>query len=202
MHNNFVYDYVFFFPFFKLRSVWQIEPFWNTHQWLYRWVSQHLNMIGYYRYMIFKNTFFLWLNVAYCLFGGGNKYICSKRARFFLSPSFHPFLAHLSLLLKWAFLITCRPSSVCLSIRPSVRPSVCNLFTFSSSSPEPLGQFQPNMAQSILEWREFKFVQLKGPALFQGEIIMKLRKYNEEFWKSSSKPLSQFQPNLAQSSLS
>ena len=24
------------------------------------------------------------------------------------------------------------------------------LFTFSSSSPEPLGQFQPNLAQSIL----------------------------------------------------
>ena len=32
----------------------------------------------------------------------------------------------------------------------SVCPSVCNLFTFSSSSPEPLGQFQPNLAQSIL----------------------------------------------------
>ena len=25
-----------------------------------------------------------------------------------------------------------------------------NFFTFSSSSPEPLGQFQPNLAQSIL----------------------------------------------------
>ena len=25
------------------------------------------------------------------------------------------------------------------------------LFTFSSSSPEPLGQFQPNLAQSIIE---------------------------------------------------
>ena len=47
------------------------------------------------------------------------------------------------------------------------------LFTFSSSSPEPLGQFQPNLAQSILGWRGFKFVQMKGPALFQGEIITK-----------------------------
>ena len=75
------------------------------------------------------------------------------------------FLAHLSWKLKWAFLITCRPSSVCLS--------VCKLFTFSSSSPEPLGQFQPNLAQSILGWRGFKFVQMKGPALFQGEIITK-----------------------------
>ena len=35
-----------------------------------------------------------------------------------------------------------------------------------SSSPEPLGQFQPNLAQSILGWRGFNFVQIKGPALF------------------------------------
>ena len=47
------------------------------------------------------------------------------------------------------------------------------LFTFSSSSPEPLGQFQPNLAQSILGWMGFKFVQMKGSALFQGEIITK-----------------------------
>ena len=47
------------------------------------------------------------------------------------------------------------------------------LFTFSSSSPEPLGQFQPNLAQSILVWRGFKFVQTKCSALFQGEIITK-----------------------------
>ena len=60
-----------------------------------------------------------------------------------------------------AFLITCRLSSV------------CKLSTFSSSSLEPLGQFQPNLAQSILGWRRFKFVQMKGPALFQGEIITK-----------------------------
>ena len=47
------------------------------------------------------------------------------------------------------------------------------LFTFSSSSPEPLGQFQQYLAQSILEWRGFKFPQMKGPTLFQGEIILK-----------------------------
>ena len=46
-----------------------------------------------------------------------------------------------------------------------------------SFSPEPLGHFQPNLAQSILGWREFKFVQMKGPALFQGEMIKKYRKY-------------------------
>ena len=39
--------------------------------------------------------------------------------------SLFSFLAHLSWKLKWAFLITCRPSSV------------CKLFTFSSSSREP-----------------------------------------------------------------
>ena len=80
--------------------------------------------------------------------------------------------------------------------------SVCKLFTFSSSSPEPLGQFQPNLAQGILEWRGFKFDQMKGPALFQGKIIMKWWKYIDENKKSSSpEPLGQFQPNLAQSIL-
>ena len=39
--------------------------------------------------------------------------------------------------------------SVCLSVCLSVRPSV-NFSLFSTSSPEPLGQFQPNLAQSIL----------------------------------------------------
>ena len=69
------------------------------------------------------------------------------------------FLAHLSWKLKWAFRSSVvRRLSVCLS----VCPSVCKLFTFSSSSPEPLGQFQPNLAQSILGWRGFKFVHMKG----------------------------------------
>ena len=40
-----------------------------------------------------------------------------------------------------------------------------------SSYSEQLGQFQPNLAHSILGWMGFKFVQVKGPALFQGEII-------------------------------
>ena len=62
----------------------------------------------------------------------------------------HNFLAHLSWKLKWAFLITCCPSSVCLS----VCLSVCKLFTFSSSSPEPLGQFQPGEGDlSLFKWR-------------------------------------------------
>ena len=53
------------------------------------------------------------------------------------------------------------------------------LFTFSSSSPEPLGQFQPNLAQCILG-QGFKFLQMKGPTLFQGDEITKKRKYIDE----------------------
>ena len=60
--------------------------------------------------------------------------------------------------LKWAFLIVCLSSSI--------YSSVCKLFTFSYSSPESLGQLQPNLAKSILRWREFKFVQKKNHALF------------------------------------
>ena len=71
-----------------------------------------------------------------------------------------------------------------------------------SSSQEPLGQFQPNLAQSILGCRGLKFIQMKGPALFQEEIIMKLWKYINEFKKSSfPEPLGQFQPILPQNIL-
>ena len=75
-------------------------------------------------------------------------------------------LAHLS----WTFLIACRPS-------------VRKLLTFSSSSPKPMGQFQPNLVQSILGWREFKFVRMKDHALLQGEIIKKKRKFIGEIKK-------------------
>ena len=66
-------------------------------------------------------------------------------------------------------------SVVCLFVRSSVCLclSVCKLFRFSTSSQEPLGQFQPNLALSILGLRGFKFVQMKGPAFFQGEMIKK-----------------------------
>ena len=61
------------------------------------------------------------------------------------SPYIH-ILGYLSWELKWTFLIACRSSS----IFPSVYPSV-NFYTFSSS-PEPLGQFQPALSLSILGW--------------------------------------------------
>ena len=63
------------------------------------------------------------------------------------------FLAHLSWKVKWAFMIACRPSSVC--------PPVRKLFTLSSSSPEQQGQFQQNLEQSIdsflLKWKARPF---------------------------------------------
>ena len=49
------------------------------------------------------------------------------------------------------------------------------------SSPEPLGQFKIYFARSILGWREFKFVQIKWPTLFQGEIISKKWNYIDKF---------------------
>ena len=102
------------------------------------------------------------------------------------------FLTHLS----WKF------SDRLSSVHPSVCPSVYKLFTFSSSySPEPLCQFQANLAQSILGWREFRFIQMKGHTLFQGEIIRKKQKYIDKIFKSSPEPLGQFQPNLEQSIL-
>ena len=45
-----------------------------------------------------------------------------------------------------------------------------------SSSPEQLGQFQPNLEQIILEWREFKFFKSRTP-FFQGYVICKIVKY-------------------------
>ena len=50
--------------------------------------------------------------------------------------------------------------------------------------------------------KEFKFVQMKGNVVFQGEIIMKYQKDTAEIKKSSSpKPTGQFKPNLTQSIL-
>jgi len=50
-----------------------------------------------------------------------------------------------------------RPSSVRSS---SVRPSGVNFFLKTTSSQEPLGKFQPNLAENLLgEWG-FRFVQI------------------------------------------
>ena len=49
-----------------------------------------------------------------------------------------------------------------------------------SSSQELLDQCQSILLHSFLGWRGFKFVQIMGPALFQGEIITKYQKYIDE----------------------
>ena len=41
--------------------------------------------------------------------------------------------------------------------------------------PEPVFQFQPNLAQNILGWWVYIFISVKGHASFQGEIITKKR---------------------------
>ena len=50
------------------------------------------------------------------------------------------------------------------------------------------------MAQSILGWRGFKFVQIKGPSLFQGEIITQIAKiywsYLKIFFSRTTGPIS------------
>ena len=79
------------------------------------------------------------------------------------------FLAH------WSWKLNHLLSVICLSLCLSVHWSVWKLFTFLTSSLEPLGQFQPNLAQRILGWRGFKFIQMKGHTLLQGEIIAYLK---------------------------
>ena len=46
----------------------------------------------------------------------------------------------------------------------------CRIFIFFSGT---TGPFSTKLPQSILEWRGFKFIQMKGPSIFQGEIITK-----------------------------
>ena len=73
-------------------------------------------------------------------------------------------LAHLSWMLKWTFSDPLL-SAVCPSVNFSHR-------IFSRATPQC--QFQPNLAQSIIGWKGFEFVQLKDQAFFQGEMIAKL----------------------------
>ena len=62
--------------------------------------------------------------------------------------------------------------------RPSQRGDNCEIVKIHSKLlkiffPEPLIQLQPNLAQSILWWRGFKFIQMKGHTLLKEEIIVK-----------------------------
>ena len=110
-----------------------------------------------------------------------NKYNNNKKLQIH-QTRFDCFLVHMSWKRNWAFLIACCPSSFC--------PPVCKLFTYSSSSPEPPGQFLPNLAHSILGWWGFKFVQMKDHALFQGEIITKIHWRNLKIFLRTTGPIS------------
>ena len=59
-----------------------------------------------------------------------------------------------------------------------------------------MGQFQPNLAQSILRLRKFKSIHMEGQDLFQGERIMKYQKFIDEINRSSLGSLGQFDQTL------
>ena len=59
--------------------------------------------------------------------------------------SFNEFLGHRSQRLQWPIVITRCPSSVCRLSSVVRRPSSVRLFTFSTSSPEPLDGFWWNL---------------------------------------------------------
>ena len=58
------------------------------------------------------------------------------------------------------------------------------LFTFSSSSSKPRGQFQLNLAQDILRQREFKFTQTECHIPFPEEMVEKYSSKNRWWLKN------------------
>ena len=87
-----------------------------------------------------------------------NMYVvnCKERASRNVVKTFaKSFLAHLSRRLEWAIVIAHCPSSIRLSVRPSVRRK---LFTFSTSSPEPLNGFWWNFVRMKYSWSLTSFV--------------------------------------------
>lgn len=68
------------------------------------------------------------------------------------------FFAHLIRRLKWASLVVV------------VVLNFSHFYLFSKL--KSLDQFQTNLVQSIIGWREFKFVQMNGHVLFKEEIIL------------------------------
>ena len=60
-------------------------------------------------------------------------------------------------------------------------------------SPEPLDQFQPNLAQCIIGWRGFKYVQMKAPPFSKGDnyVIVKIHWRNlKMFFFRTTGPIS------------
>ena len=77
-------------------------------------------------------------------------------------------LAHLD----WKLIVCC----------PPISPPVCKLSTFSSSFPEPLGWFQPNLAQGIIGKRGFKYIKIKYTH-FQWKQNYKIAKIHCRSWR-------------------
>jgi hypothetical protein len=59
---------------------------------------------------------------------------------------------------------------------------------YKSSSPELACQFQSNLVQIILGYRESKIVHIKGQVLFKGEIIAKMGWGHLEIFLRTTKP--------------
>ena len=78
-------------------------------------------------------------------------------------------------------------------LRPFLRKLRKCIDDLKKSSPEPLGQFQPNLAKIILGSRVCKIIQMKGQSSFQwGEDyeIVKIVWQNFEIFYSSTEPIS------------
>ena len=92
-------------------------------------------------------------------------------------------LAHLSRRLKWAFLIKICPLSVVIDVGfvvvvvgVVVGVVVVNFSHFHLLLQNHWTKFQPNLAQSIVWWRGFKFFQMKNHS-----ILMKFSSLNQHF---------------------
>ena len=86
---------------------------------------------------------------------------------------------HIFIFLRTTGPISIKEIQVCSNEEPRpfpwkiiVKKRKCIVKIEQCSSPEPQGQFQPNLARIILGWKGFKFVQIKGYNLFQGDIIL------------------------------
>lgn len=93
-------------------------------------------------------------------------------------------------MLKWGFLINFCPAPAFSFVRLSIY--VFSLFT---STPEPLGWFQPNLTQNNIRWKRylfFVFFYMMGHAFFKGMQFVFIDTLLLLFKESSSqKPLNQ-----------
>ena len=109
-------------------------------------------------------------------------FTCNFRELLFCTENMHNVFNNPHLIIKLYYFFSSSPElkaqvsisdrlwSICPFVRSFVRPSDCKLSTFSSS-PEPQGQFQLNLAQSILGLREIQVSSNERPRPFpRGDI--------------------------------